>query len=341
MTRWQFVPSVEGTPIVRILCVTNMYPSPQRPGSGAFVCQQVEQLRRFGHTVDVIDILGSQSKMNYLRCTLDVVRMTSAVAYDIVHAHYGYSAYPAMFRLRAPLVITLHGTDVIGQSIFERLSTRAVSHFADAVIVVSEELRRRIPGIVIPCGVDLGVFKPYDRDKARARLGWPKDKHIVLFPFDPARPEKRYDLARASIERLVQEGVDAELMTVVNVPNGEMPWCYSAADALLLCSDYEGSPTSIKEALACNRPVVATDVGDVGELLNGIAGTRICPQDAGTIARNLREVFDWSRSSEFRGRAAMARYDQVLTVEKIVGVYDDVLSNLRAKAVGKRLLRSG
>lgn len=341
MTRWQFVPSVEGTPIVRILCVTNMYPSPQRPGSGAFVCQQVEQLRRFGHTVDVIDILGSQSKMNYLRCTLDVVRMTSAVAYDIVHAHYGYSAYPAMFRLRAPLVITLHGTDVIGQSIFERLSTRAVSHFADAVIVVSEELRRRIPGIVIPCGVDLGVFKPYDRDKARARLGWPKDKHIVLFPFDPARPEKRYDLARASIERLVQEGVDAELMTVVNVPNGEMPWCYSAADALLLCSDYEGSPTSIKEALACNRPVVATDVGDVGELLNGIAGTRICPQDAGTIARNLREVFDWSRSSEFRGRAAMARYDQVLTMEKIVGVYDDVLSNLRAKAVGKRLLRSG
>ncbi|WP_161533821.1 glycosyltransferase [Bradyrhizobium sp. LCT2] len=305
------------------------------------MCQQVEQLRRFGHTVDVIDILGSQSKMNYLRCTLDVVRMTSAVAYDIVHAHYGYSAYSAMFRLRAPLVITLHGTDVIGQSIFERLSTRAVSHFADAVIVVSEELRRRIPGIVIPCGVDLGVFKPYDRDKARARLGWPKDKHIVLFPFDPARPEKRYDLARASVERLVQEGVDAQLMTVVNVPNGEMPWCYSAADALLLCSDYEGSPTSIKEALACNRPVVATDVGDVGELLNGIAGTRICPQDAGTIARNLREVFDWSRSSEFRGRAAMARYDQVLTVEKIVGVYDDVLSNLRAKAVGKRLLRSG
>ncbi len=101
MTRWQFVPSVEGTLIVRILCVTNMYPSPQRPGSGAFVCQQVEQLRRFGHTVDVIDILGSQSKMNYLRCTLDVMRMTSAGAYDVVHAHYGYSAYPAMFRSQA------------------------------------------------------------------------------------------------------------------------------------------------------------------------------------------------------------------------------------------------
>lgn len=326
---------------MRILCVTNMYPSPQRPGSGAFVFQQVEQLRRFNHTVDVINILGFQSKMNYLKCTLDVMRMTSAVAYDIVHAHYGYSAYPAMFRSQTPLVVTLHGTDVLGTSIFERMCTRAVSHFADEVIVVSEGMRRRIPGIVIPCGVDLGVFKPYDREKARARLGWPKDRHIVLFPFDPARPEKRYDLARASVERLVQDGVDTELMTVVNVPNGEMPWYYSAADALLLCSDYEGSPTSVKEALACNRPVVSTEVGDVGELLNGIAGTRICPQDAGTIARSLREAFNWSRSGEFRGRPAMARYDQALTVEKIVGVYEDVLSNFRTRAMGRRLLRSG
>jgi teichuronic acid biosynthesis glycosyltransferase TuaC len=332
--------SVEGAPIVRILCVTNMYPTPQRPGSGAFVYQQVEQLRRFGHTVDVINILGFQSKMNYLRGALDVMRMTSTLAYDIVHAHYGYSAYPAMFRLQAPLVITLHGTDVLG-NIFERLCTRAVSHLADAVIVVSEQMRKRIPGIVIPCGVDLGVFKPYDRDQARARLQWPKDKHIVLFPFDPARPEKRYDLARASVDRLVQEGVDAELMTVINVPNDEMPWCYSAADALLLSSDYEGSPTSIKEALACNLPVVSTKVGDVSELLSGIAGTRICAPDAGTIARNLRDVFDRSRSSEFRGRAAMARYDQAVTVEKIVGVYTDVLSNFRARAVGRRLLRSG
>jgi teichuronic acid biosynthesis glycosyltransferase TuaC len=334
------VPSVEGALIVRILCVTNMYPSPQRPGSGAFVCQQVEQLRRFGHSVDVINILSFQSKMNYLRGALDVMRMTSSVAYDIVHAHYGYSAYPAMFRLRAPLVITLHGTDVLG-NIFERLSTRAVSPFADAVIVVSEAMRRRIPGIVIPCGVDLGVFKPYDRDEARTRLRWPKDRHVVLFPFDPARREKRYNLARASVERLVQDGVDAELITVFNVANDEMPWYYSAADAMLLCSDREGSPTSIKEALACNLPVVATEVGDVGELLSGIAGTRICPQDAGTIARNLREVLDWPRSSEFRGRAAMARYDQALTVEKIVGVYTEVLSNFRARAACKRLLRSG
>ncbi|NEU97925.1 glycosyltransferase family 4 protein [Bradyrhizobium sp. UFLA 03-164] len=325
---------------MRILCVTNMYPSPQRPGSGAFVYQQVEQLRRFGHTVDVINMVGSQSKLNYLKGTVDVVRMTGATTYDIVHAHYGYSAFPAMFRLRAPLVITLHGTDVLG-NILERLSTRFVSHFADAVVVVSEEMRRRVPGIVIPCGVNLGVFKPYDRNEARARLQWPNDKFVVLFPFDPTRPEKRYDLARASIDRLVQEGVDAQLMTVTNVPNEEMPWYYSAANALLLSSDYEGSPTSIKEALACNLPVVSTNVGDVREQLNGIAGTQICPPDAGTIARSLREAFDWSLNGEFQGRAAVVRYDQAFTVERIIGVYTDVISNFRARAQGRRLVRSG
>jgi len=50
---------------MRILFVTNMYPTPQRPDYGAFVREQAEALRRFGHTVDVINILGFRSKLNY------------------------------------------------------------------------------------------------------------------------------------------------------------------------------------------------------------------------------------------------------------------------------------
>jgi glycosyltransferase involved in cell wall biosynthesis len=222
-----------------------MYPTPERPSWGAFIKQQAEQLCQFGHTVDVINILGFQSKLNYLKGTLEVLCKTRRRAYDVVHAHYGFSAFPAWFRLQAPLVITLHGSDILGRS-FESLCSRGISRFADAIIVVSEEMRRRIPGIVIPCGVDLNVFKPYDRDEARARLGWPKDKYLILFPFEPARLVKRYDLAKAAVEQVVQDGVDAELITVFSVENHEMPWYYSAADAMLLCSDREGSPTSIK-----------------------------------------------------------------------------------------------
>jgi glycosyltransferase involved in cell wall biosynthesis len=317
-----------------------MYPSPERPGYGAFVRQQAEQLRQFGHTVDIISIPGFQSKLNYLRGVLEVLRKTSRIAYHVVHAHYGLSALPAWFRLQAPLVITLHGSDALANG-FKGFCSRGISRFADAVIVVSEEMRRRIPGIVIPCGVDLNVFRPYNRDEARARLGWPKDKYLILFPFDPTRLVKRYDLAKAAVEQVVQEGIDVELVTVFSLDDHEMPWCYSAADVMLLCSDREGSPTSVKEALACNLPVVATDVGDVQEIMRGVTGTRICRQGVSEIARNLRETLEISRSGKFEARAAMVRYDQARTVEKIVGVYTDVLCRFRTQAKRRPLQRIG
>jgi glycosyltransferase involved in cell wall biosynthesis len=308
-----------------------MYPSAERPAYGAFVWQQAEQLRQVGHTVDVVNILGFRSKLNYLKSAFEVLRKTRSVPYDIVHAHYGFSAFPGWFRRNAPLVLTLHGGDLLGGS-FEILCSRLIWRLADAVIVVSEEMRRLIPGVVVPCGVDLNLFKPHDRDEARARLGWPLEKNVVLFPFDPARRVKRYDLARAAVDRIVTEGTCAELVTVFSVENREMPWYYSAADAMILCSDREGSPTSVKEALACNLPVVATDVGDVREILDGVAGTRMCKQDVGELAHSLREVLSVSRNGGSERRAAMARYEQSITVEKIIGIYDGVLVKSRTKA---------
>jgi teichuronic acid biosynthesis glycosyltransferase TuaC len=309
---------------VRILFVTNMYPNPERPAYGTFVWQQAEQLRQFGHTVDVVNILGFRSKLNYVKSAFEVMHRTRSTAYDIVHAHYGFSAFPAWFRRNAPLVLTLHGGDLLGRS-FEILCSRVIWRLADAVIVVSEEMRRLIPGVVVPCGVDLNLFKPYDRDEARARLGWPMNNFVVLFPFDPARPVKRYDLAKAAVERIAKAGTCAELVTVFSIENREMPWYYSAADAMILCSDREGSPTSVKEALACNLPVVATNVGDVREILNGVPGTRLCKQDVSELARGLREVLGISRNGGFERRAAMSRYDQSVTVEKIINIYHDVV----------------
>ena len=300
--------------------------------------QQVEQLRNFGHTVDIVNIMGFQSRINYLKAAFEVLQRTSREVFDIVHSHYGYSAFPALFRLQAPLVITLHGSDVLGNR-FEKLCTWGVTRFADAVIIVSEEMKRRIPGIVIPSGVDLNVFKPYSRDEARARLGWLKDRYLVLFPFDPKRAVKRYDLAKAAVEQLVREGTNVELVPVFNVTNSEMPWYYSAADAMLLCSDREGSPTSVKEALACNLPVVATDVGDICEILNGITGTWICAHDVGAIADSLRKVL-YAPRAEFEARGAMARYDQALTVKKILVVYNEVLCKAKTKAVRKKRVQA-
>lgn len=315
---------------MRILFITNMYPTSERPAYGTFVWQQAEQLRRCGHVVDVVNILGFHSRLNYLKAAVEIVRKTYSVPYDVVHAHYGFTAFAAVFRLNAPLVLTLHGSDVLG-SRFELFCTKLISRFADAVIVVSEEMCRHVPGSVIPCGVDCNIFKPYDRDEARARLGWPLNKYIVLFPFDPTRRVKRYDLAEVAVGRLQREGIPVELVKVFNVENCQMPWYYSAADVMILCSDREGSPTAIKEAMACDLPVVATDVGDVREILNGVAGTQLCAQDPEEISRKLREVLDTPRNGRFERRTAMTKYDQALTMEKILSIYERVLSKFKAK----------
>jgi teichuronic acid biosynthesis glycosyltransferase TuaC len=309
---------------LRILFVSNMYPSPEKPGLGAFVRQQAEELRGLGHIVDVVNIRGFQSRFNYLRAAVEVLQKTSTLAYDIVHAHYGLSAFPAWFRMRAPLVITLHGSDVLGAA-RERFLSQAICRTADAVIVVSEEMRRRINGTVIPCGVDMNLFTPRDRDEARCRLGLAKDRRLILFPFDPARRVKRYDLAQGAVDQLRHNGVEAELVSVFNVDNSEMPWYYSAADAMILCSDREGSPTSVKEALACNLPVVATDVGDLRQVLGAVTGTKLCRPDVHDIAQSLRAVLIPSRRGAFLGRQSMEPYHQARIIQKVLDVYTAVL----------------
>jgi hypothetical protein len=113
---------------MRLLFVTNMYPNPERPGYGAFVWQQAEQLRQFDHIVDVVNILGFQSIMNYLKGAFEVLEKTSRITYDVVHAHYCLAEFPAWFRLQAPWVVTLQGSDALG-SRFGRFCSRVIWHF--------------------------------------------------------------------------------------------------------------------------------------------------------------------------------------------------------------------
>jgi teichuronic acid biosynthesis glycosyltransferase TuaC len=109
--------------------------------------------------------------------------------------------------------------------------------------------------------------------------------------------------------------MDIELLTVSKIPNPEMPWYYSAADAMILCSDSEGSPTSVKEALACDLPVVSTNVGDVREIMDGIAGVEIVDKTPGALAEALKRVLYPRADFVFNSRSAMQRYSQQREVE--------------------------
>ena len=306
---------------LKVLFVTNMYPHAEDPASGTFVMHQAEQLRKMGHRVDVLHFLGYRSRLNYLKSAFDVFSRTRESNYDVVHAHYGLSGFPALFRHKVPLVVTLHGGDVLIGTV-QRLISRIVSSLADGVIVVSKGIAKKVPGIVIPCGIDFELFKPRERAEARSRLGLSMNRRYVLFPFDPKRKVKRYDLATAACERLT----DTDLLVVSGVRNDEMSWYYSAADVMLLCSYSEGSPTSVKEALACNLPVVSTNVGDVAEIMAGIQGCTICgTNDPVSLATALESVLRRPTDVPFESRSAMRRYDQQEIAASIVNVYKDAI----------------
>lgn len=305
---------------LKVLFVTNMYPHRRRPDYGTFVQHQVSKIRELGHIVDILVIQGYLSKMNYIRGALAILKLTLRRGYDVVHAHYGLCGLVGTSRWGVPLVVTLHGSDV-----FENRLQRALSRIgcltATKVIVVSKEIEAKIRGKIIPCGVDLRVFKEHDKLESRRRLDLALDKKLILFPYDPRRRIKRFDIAVKVKDTLLRKGFDCDLIVAAGVENEKMPLYYSAADVMLLCSDREGSPTSVKEALACNTPVVAADVGDVREIMDGVTGCSVCTQDAVSLAAAVEKVFMFDPETCFNGRESMQRYDQERVGRDLEEVY--------------------
>lgn len=325
-----------GSPL-SVLVVTAMYPHAEQPGNGAFVKHQVENLRALGHRVTVIHVRGYRSGWNYLTGAARVLWETFRHRYDLVHAHYGLTGLSALFRWRTPLVVTLHGSDVL-QGAWQPWVSCIVSKLSAATIAVSPEIAGKCSGTVIPCGVDLDAFRQMDRSKARRELGLPAHQKIVLFPFNPRRQVKRYDIATTAVDLLKSRGIDVSIVTVWNAANERMPVYYSAADVMVLCSDTEGSPTSVKEALACGLPVVSTDVGDVRSIMAGIDGTEICEQTPMGVAAAIERVLLRPGLTPFHGRTAMRRFDQAAVAASIIRVYRTVaraghrpVSTLRAR----------
>lgn len=314
---------------MRVLCVTNMYPASDRPVAGVFVERQVAALRSLGHSVDVHVIDGWRTKRAYAGAVGSLARLSRRGAYDVVHAHYGLTGLSASL-VGPPLVMTLHGSDALVGRLQPALS-RLACRRAGAIIAVSSAIAARIrSGLgaaasvhVIPCGVDLERFRSPGRAAARDRLALDPRRRYVLFPFDPGRPVKRADIARAVVDRLHAAGIDVELLVASGVPHAEMPLYYAAADAMILCSDSEGSPTSVKESLACDTPVVSVDVGGVREILDGVPGTAVCARDVEALAAAARTILD--DTTPFDGRRHVERYDERTVARRLTDVYASLL----------------
>jgi glycosyltransferase involved in cell wall biosynthesis len=250
------------------LVVTNMYPSPAKPALGSFVRDQVEALRRLPDLSVEVFTFSPGGPAGYARAAAELRRAYRREQFDIVHAHFGLTGWPALAAPGRRRALTLHGTDLAHSR--SRAITLAALRAYDLPAVVSEPLAQEVPTwaakrtpAVLPCGVDVTRFRRIGRDEARTALGLERHGQYLLFPTDPARPEKRYD-------RALSVAGEVPLLALRGVDPAEVPLWVNAANAVLVPSEREGFGLSVLEALACDVPVLATPVGIAPEALRGV-----------------------------------------------------------------------
>ena len=322
------------------MLLTSEWPTKDHPERAPFIVQQVSSLQKAGICLTVFPFRGAKSLTNYWRAWLKVQSLLQQDSYDLIHAHFGQSGLLAIPH-RLPLVVSFWGSDLHGivgsggrlalAGYLLQMVSQIVAWQANDIVVVSEHMRTllwtRKPVQVIPGGIDLDLFRPIPAHLARHQLGLPADKYLVLFAADPARPVKRFELAKKVIEQLTKS-IDVELVATHGVAHETMALYMNACDALLLTSQHEGSPTVVKEALACNLPVISVDVGDVRQRIEDISGCFLCPDDrVETIADGVAQVL--AKRHRIDGRSAVADLDERLQAEKVISVYRQVLTDAR------------
>lgn len=304
-------------------------------GMAPFIKSQGESLKKKGIELDYFTTAG-RGFNGYLKSIGVLKRHLKENKYDIIHAHYALSGWVAVLaRPRVPVVVSFMGCDVYGDVTADGKRTTRINiilakllqPFVRAIIVKSKGLAQYVymkkKCRVIPNGVDFERFKPMDKDECRTRLKLSPAEKIVLFPADPADPRKNVRLAKEAVDTMKNPGIN--FLTPYPVDPADVPLYLNAADVVVLTSFLEGSPNVVKEAMACNRPVVATDVGDVEEVLADSEGCFITSLDPRDAADKLKAALDFDGPTF--GRRAIAHLDETLIADRITAVYEQVKKN--------------
>jgi teichuronic acid biosynthesis glycosyltransferase TuaC len=327
---------------MRILVVTNMYPSAAQPACGTFIEQQVVGLRQRGVEVEVLYLNRLREGKRVYSKMLPILEQAIARYHpDLVAVMYGGIMAYQVTRMVTdrPVVVSFCGSDLLGENfsgVWRKWITRFAVSFsrraaaiADGIIVKSANLRqalsRRISDSkvrIIPNGVDMQMFRPMDQQECQSALGWSGGGH-VLFAANTRDPVKRPELAYAAVQNLQAAGVPVVLEEMRAVEHSIVPVWLNASDALLLTSRQEGSPNIVKEALACNRPVVSMDVGDVAERIGGIQGCHLAAPFVEDVVEKLRLIFKGPR--QVRSRESMEKLSLEAVSHQLADFYGEVL----------------
>jgi len=319
-----------------VLVVTNAYPTETDPSSGVFIAAQIESLRAQGLLVTILHVKReAEGRSAYRGLASRLAEAIEMEQPDLVHVMYGGVMANVITRAAStPTVVSFCGSDLNGApmgSLTERVSawygvraSHKAARRADGIVVKSRGLAGALPAdidqnivSVVPNGVDLKLFRPQDQSACRSRLGWEPDGHHVVFY---ARgPGKRPELAQEAVARAAGAGLPVCLHVMAGIRQEEVPVWMNAADALICTSVREGSPNTVKEALACNLPVISVDVGDIRERITGVEGCYVVSPDVAEIAGAIAEVC--RTGGRVDGVTAVRELSLERVAERILEVY--------------------
>lgn len=335
----------------RVLMVCPELPTVENPGSMAPGARQIESLKPFGVQPEIVDMQGIP-KLKYFQAVPKIRKIARTV--DLVHAHFGFCGWLAHLAQwpnsrNKPLVISFMGDDLLGSPYNEagdlewfskvmvgwniKLSKKAV-----AVITKSREMANLLPvgATVIPNGVNVDIFQPMNRTVACDKLGADANTTRVLFAGNPENPRKRFGLASEAVKiAQAKLGTKLDLIPMWNVAPDDVPTLMNSCDAMLMTSLIEGSPNVVKEAMACDLPVIGVPVGDVHELLDGVDGCYSTSDQAEEIGVALAQQLSTNVQTNGRDTIMARGLDLQSVARRIVAVYDSVLDPTNSNSLEK------
>jgi len=256
---------------------------------------------------------------------------------QVVVANYGtYTGLLVAIVGKRPTVIIYRGTDLnpdyVSVATVYRWAMLTASHIAsflvDGIICVSQEICKRLWTIskavtVIPDPTNLELFQPLCREECRTKLGWDTNNPIAVFFSHGGRKEKRPDLAEIVRNNILACDSTVELKIIFQAPLSQMPVYLNAADCLLFLSDTEGSPNLIRDACACNLPIVTVPVGDVAEVLQNVSPSEVVARDIEAMTKETIKISKLRTRSN--GRVHVTKYGTEIIAREHVEFYSSLI----------------
>lgn len=266
----------------------------KKNGISPIVKKQGESLKKLGIEVIFYTIKG-KGLLGYLGSIPNLRKFIKKNNPSLIHAHYSFCGIISTLSFpRKKLIVSLMGTDAAAKGLSKVLIRLFYRFSWNRCIVKSQEMKQQLGFkniLVLPNGVDFEMFNPYCQASAIKDLGWQTNFKHVLFAANPDRPEKNFDIANAAFEELRKEYTNVKLHVLKDVPHWRIPLMMNAADVVLLTSLREGSPNVIKEAMGCCRPIVATKVGDIKEVIGETNNCFVVEANAAEIFQAISSIF--------------------------------------------------